>query len=119
MMLKLLPLLLLACVSTWAQAPKVGPCDVFPADNIWNARVDSLPIDRNSSAYVQTIGADRTLFADFGSGLFQGAPIGIPYIEVPGNQARAQVTFQYGSESDPGPYPIPPNAPIEGGPESQ
>ena len=74
-----------ATAAAWAQAPHIGACTVFPADSIWNARVDSLPLDRNSAAYIQAGGADRTLFADFGSGLYQGAPIGIPYIRINGH----------------------------------
>jgi len=67
---------------------------------------------------VQTIGATAGLKADFGSGTWDGGPIGIPYTTVPGTQPRVPVTFGYADESDPGPYPIPPNAPIEGGPSS-
>jgi hypothetical protein len=68
-----------------------------------------------SAAYVNSIGATSTSHADFGSGLWNGAPIGIPFITVPSSQPKVGVTFQYASESDPGPYPIPSNAPIEGG----
>jgi hypothetical protein len=64
---------------------------------------------------VSTIGASVTLHADFGSGLWDGGPIGIPFITVPGTQTKYPVSFQYASESDPGPYAIPLNAPIEGG----
>ncbi len=98
-----------------AQAPTLSGCPAFPADNIWNVPVDTLPVDRNSAAYVATVGPDRTLFADFGSGTFNGGPIGIPYTTVPANQPKVGITFQYADESDPGPYPIPPDAPIEGG----
>jgi hypothetical protein len=96
-------------------------CEVFPADNIWNARVDNLPLDTNSSAYVNTIGPNHTLHPDFGSGVWppgSDSPIGIPYVTVPGTQPKVQVTFDYNDESDPGPYPIPVNAPIEGGSDS-
>ncbi len=119
MFLRWLPIACACAAAAWAQPPRIGPCDIFPADSIWNARVDSLPLDQRSATYVQTVGADRTLFADFGSGLFEGAPIGIPFVLIPGNQARVPVTFQYAMDSDPGPYPIPPDAPIEGGPESR
>ena len=98
-----------------ANAQTIGTCPVFPANNVWNARVDSLPVHPNSAAYVNTIGATSAAHADFGGGLYNGAPIGIPYITVPGTQPKVPVTFQYASESDPGPYPIPSNAPIEGG----
>ena len=97
----------------------IGGCPMFPADNVWNAPVDTLPLDSNSSAYVNTINAGGNfLHADFGSGLWDGGPIGIPFITVPGNQAKVGITFDYWDESDPGPYPIPPDAPIEGGPNS-
>jgi hypothetical protein len=102
-------------------SPQVAGCDVFPPDNIWNAPVDSLPLDANSGAYIATIGADGTLHADFGSGEWppgSGAPIGIPYIDVPASQAGVNVSFTYDDESDPGPYPVPANAPIEGGSNS-
>lgn len=98
--------------------PAIDGCTVFPADNIWNTPVDTLPLDPNSAAYVNTIGASGTLHPDFGSGLWEGGPIGIPYVVVTGDQPKVPVVFEYDDESDPGPYPIPPDAPIEGGPES-
>ncbi len=101
-----------------APSPQVAGCDVFPADNVWNTPIDTLPVDANSDAYVATIGAGEYLHADFGSGTWDGGPIGIPYIDVPGTLPRVTVTFDYDDESDPGPYPIPPDAPIEGGPDS-
>jgi hypothetical protein len=96
----------------------VAGCAVFPADNVWNVPVDTLPVDANSDAYIATIGAGDNLHPDFGSGLWEGSPIGIPYIDVPGSQSKVAVTFEYDDESDPGPYPVPPNAPIEGGADS-
>jgi hypothetical protein len=96
----------------------LGSCPLFPANNIWNTPVDTLPVDANSSLYVSTIGASKTLHPDFGSGLYNGGPIGIPYVVVAGSQPKVAVRFQYASESDPGPYPIPPNPPIEGGASS-
>ncbi|RMF50915.1 MAG: hypothetical protein D6755_00460 [Anaerolineae bacterium] len=101
-----------------ATGPSIGPCPLLPADNIWNARVDSLPVDPHSTDYIQTIGAVTGLHADFGSGTWNGGPIGIPYDFVSGTQPKVQVTFNYADESDPGPYPIPPNASIEGGANS-
>jgi hypothetical protein len=95
-----------------------GACQIFPPDNVWNTRIDGLPLDPSSTTYVNTIGAGTGLKADFGSGLWDGGPIGIPYTTVPGTQARVAVSFDYYDESDPGPYPIPTNAPIEGGPNS-
>jgi hypothetical protein len=87
----------------------------LPANNIWNTPVDQLPVSPNSSTYVNRIGAGSPLHPDFGSGLYNGGPIGIPFITVPGTQTQYPATFLYASESDPGPYAIPLNAPIEGG----
>jgi hypothetical protein len=99
--------------------PSIGGCPVFPADNIWNRRIDSLPVDASSAAYVNTIGSSTGLHPDFGSGLWDGGPIGIPFVTVPGTQPFVAIDFiWYGDESDPGPYPIPPDAPIEGGSSS-
>src|ERR1700694_5445262 len=86
------------------EAQSVGSCPAFPANNVWNARVDTLPVHAKSAAYVNSIGPTRTAHADFGGGLYNGAPIGIPYITVPGSQPKVGVAFQYASESDPGPY---------------
>lgn len=98
------------------QAPPVlAGCQVFPADNIWNAPVDTLPVHPNSAAYVSTIGLGEYVHADFGSGEWDGGPIGIPFVAVPGTQPRVAVSFLWYDESDPGPYPVPPDAPIEGG----
>jgi hypothetical protein len=97
------------------------PCPLFPADNIWNAPIDQLPVHPLSSAYIATIGADEHFHPDFGSGLWppeDGGPIGIPYVVVPAGQPGVPVSFYYPDESDPGPYPIPANPPIEGGPAS-
>jgi hypothetical protein len=95
----------------------------LPADNIWNAPVDNLPLDSNSTAYINTIGATDNVHADFGSGDWppgSGAPIGIPYIVVPAGQISVTINIvsSYPEESDPGPYPIPSNAPIEGAPNT-
>ncbi len=99
-----------------ADAATVGGCPVFPRSSAWNQRVDKLPVHRNSSGIVRSIGFDETMHADFGSGLYAGGPIGIPFITVGGGQPKVPVTFEYPTESDPGGYPIPPRAPIEGGP---
>ena len=98
--------------------PVVAGCEVFPFDNIWNTPVDALPVHPNSAAYIDSIGADATVHPDFGSGLWKGGPIGIPFIDVPGDQPRVAVSFYYDDESDLGPYPIPADAPIEGGADS-
>jgi hypothetical protein len=93
-------------------------CTVLPADNIWNTPVDQLPVSPNSSTYVNRIGARSPLHPDFGSGTYNGGPIGIPFISVSGTQIQYPVSFLYASESDPGPYATPLNAPIEGGSSS-
>jgi len=98
-----------------AHGAAIGGCPVFPPDNAWNQRVDRLPVHRNSDAIVRSIGAGETMHADFGSGLWDGGPIGIPFVTVPGSQPKIRVSFDYAHESDRGPYPIPPTAPIEGG----
>jgi hypothetical protein len=108
------PALLIFAVSVCAQ-PTIGSCPVLPANNVWNAPINQLPVAANSSTLVGTIGVNVTLHADFGSGLWDGGPIGIPFITVPGTQTKYPATFQYASESDPGPYAIPLTAPIEGG----
>jgi hypothetical protein len=90
---------------------------VLPADNIWDVPVDTLPLDPNSSAYINTIGATRHVHADFGSGLWDNAPIGIPFIVVPGSQPKVAIHWTTNwNESDPGPYPVPTAAPVEGAP---
>ncbi|MCC7021037.1 MAG: hypothetical protein IT332_14840 [Ardenticatenales bacterium] len=101
-----------------AAPPIIAGCPMLPGDNIWNTPVDTLPVHRSSDAWVRAIGSEAKLKADFGSGLWNGGPIGIPYVIVPGDQARVPVAFEYDDESDPGPYPVPRNAPIEGGPNA-
>jgi hypothetical protein len=98
-----------------AEAPG---CPIFPANNHWNLPVDDLPVHRNSEAIVRSIGLDRGLHPDFGSGRYEGAPIGIPYIAVGRHQRKVPISFEYADESNPGPYPIPRDAPIEGGRDS-
>jgi hypothetical protein len=96
-------------------APIVGGCPLFPANNTWNHDISKLPVHANSAHFIHSIGLQGHVHADFGAGLYNGAPIGIPYVVVPGKQKLAPVHFDYASESDPGPYPIPTKAPIEGG----
>jgi len=87
----------------------------FPSSNAWNTDISGAPVDPNSDNLIASIGLATGLHPDFGSGFYQGAPIGIPYVVVPGNQQRVAIQLTaYGSESDPGPYPVPANAPIEG-----
>ncbi len=95
----------------------LGPRTLFPADNPWNQRVDNAPVDPNSDAISATIGATKRFHPDFGAN-WNGGPFGIPYVVVSGTQARSPVSFLYDDESDPGPYPIPANPPIEGGPNA-
>jgi len=108
-------LAILVGVAGTAPLPGAAGCPVFPASNPWNQRVDRLPVARRSAAIVAAVGADESVHADFGSGLWRGSPIGIPITVVPGSQAKTRVTFDYADESDRGPYPIPANVRIEGG----
>jgi hypothetical protein len=101
---------------TYAQNPSsLESCPVFPADNIWNTPIDTLPVDTNSDLYIDTIGRDTAIHPDFGSE-WEGVPIGIPYMIVDRTQEKIEVNFDYTDESDAGPYPIPDNPLIEGGP---
>lgn len=89
----------------------------FPADSLWNKDISSSPVDGNSGAIINFIGGNTSVHADFGSGLFNGGSIGIPYVVVGGAQGNVPINFTaYGDESDPGPMPVPSNAPIEGYP---
>jgi hypothetical protein len=95
--------------------PSAPRCPVFPKNNQWNLPVNRLPVAGDSDALVRSIGIDKTAHADFGSGLYAGGPIGIPYTTVSGRQRKVRVSFDYADESDKGPYPIPSDVPIEGG----
>ena len=87
----------------------------FPADNAWNSDISQRPVDPNSDNLIALLGAATRLFPDFGSGTWNGAPIGIPYVVVPGTQPRVAIHFtQPWDENDPGPYPIPADAKVEG-----
>ena len=97
-------------------APQIG-CSLFPDDSYWHADVSRLPVHPDSDTFIDTIGRDTGLHADFGAGLYEGSWIGIPYTVVDGEQPGVDVSFLYAEESDPGPYPIPADAPLEGGPE--
>jgi hypothetical protein len=90
----------------------------FPADNPWNTPIDTAPLDPNSAAYISNAIPTAGLHADFGAGKYwnNGAPFGIPYVVVSGTRPRVAINFTaYGDQSDRGPYPIPSDAPIEGG----
>jgi hypothetical protein len=113
---KVVVLGLLALVLGGAARPhSLAGCALFPANNPWNERVGSLPVAANSAAIVATIGAGIGLHPDFGSGTWDGGPIGIPYNVVTSAQTKVKVKFTYADESDPGPYPIPANPRIEYG----
>jgi hypothetical protein len=108
--------------SSHRQVPGLGPGAslqgkrIFPTDNPWNQEISNFPVDPNSANLIASIGLDAVLHPDFGT-VWNGAPNGIPYVVVSGTQPLVPVTFRsYGGESDPGPYPVPRNAPIEGGP---
>ena len=107
-----------ALIATGAGAAAViDGCQLYPANNIWNTPIDTAPVHANSAAYINTIGAAVTVHPDFGT-VYDGAPNGIPYTTVPGTQPLVPISFTYAGDSDPGPYPLPPDAPIEGGPAS-
>lgn len=90
---------------------------LFPADNPWNSAIDHLPVDQHSAEYIASIGRDAPLHPDFGKS-HDGVSPGIPYVVVSGDEPRRPVRFRWTDESDPALYPIPSNAPIEGGPNS-
>jgi hypothetical protein len=95
----------LGAVATSAGRPVRGAprCHVFPRSNAWNQRVDQLPVAANSGRMIASIGAGAAVHADFGSGLYNGGPIGIPVTTVGRRQKRVPVSFQYADESDRGP----------------
>lgn len=97
---------------------KKGAIEIFPKNNPWNQKVDKLKVHKNSENYLKSIGLDKTLHPDFGTE-WNGAPNGIPFVIVGPKQKKVSVEFQYKDESDKGPYPIPENAPIEGGPNGK
>jgi S-layer homology domain len=88
-------------------SPMIGGCPLFPADNIWNTPVDALPVHALSAAWVDFIGRYDGFHMDFGSGTWDGGPIGIPYNLADASAPQYTFDFYYPGESDPGPYPIP------------
>jgi hypothetical protein len=106
-----------ASAASAAPVPVAGApnCPVLPATNVWNKPIGSLPLRSNSKTIVNSIGTTSSLHADFGSGLWNGGPIGIPITVVDSTQPTSFVDFLYEDESDPGPYPIPNDVAIEGG----
>jgi hypothetical protein len=110
-------LVLVLSASAAPTSPVIAGCPIFPPSNPWNERVDTLPVAANSAQLIASIGLDSPVHADFGSGLYDGSQIGIPYVVLHGKKIpKSRVTFDYADESDKGPYPIPRNVPIEGDP---
>jgi hypothetical protein len=117
--------LLLACGGGGSSSPS-APTDAgspgadlngwvpFPSNNPWNTDVSAAPVDADSATLIASIGLGTGLHPDFGT-VYNGAPNGIPYTVVPAGQAKVPVSFDVPGESDPGPYPIPPAAPVEAG----
>jgi hypothetical protein len=110
---------LLTGVSAYAlRLPGVRRCPVFPTNNAWNQRVDKLPVASDSAQLIASIGLNAPVHADFGSGTWDGGPIGIPFDVVSRTTPRSRVSFLYADESDRVRYPIPRNVHIEGGPQA-
>jgi hypothetical protein len=95
----------------------LGGRAIFPANDPWRTDISSAPLDPNSSNLIASCGPAKGLHPDFGT-VYGGAPNGIPYVVVHAAQPKVPVSFYYGDESDPGPYPVPPYAPVEGGSSS-
>jgi hypothetical protein len=111
-------------VAANGRQPDLGPGaslhgkQIFPPDNPWNQDISRAPVDPNSDRIIAAISADDRLHPDFGT-VYRGVPNGIPYIVVAGSQPRVPINLtSFARESDPGPYPVPRNAPIEGGPKA-
>ncbi|MFZ5809491.1 MAG: hypothetical protein ACOY16_09455 [Chloroflexota bacterium] len=97
-------------VKTTLASPGLGGCNLFPADNIWNTPINHLSLHPRSEQWIDSIGRNRGFHMDFGSGLWNGGPIGIPYNLVSGSQVNHYaVSFYYPDESDHDYYPIPDN----------
>jgi PKD repeat protein len=111
-------ILILLIAVAGVQAAMISGVRVFPQDHVWNVPIDDLPVDARSADYVSTIGRTGALHPDFGADLDGTGPFGIPYNIVNNSVTKKSVTFEYDDESDPGPYPVPANPLIEGGPDS-
>jgi hypothetical protein len=98
--------------------PNAPNCSIFPADNPWNTPVNTLPVAKNSAAMIKAIGRGAPVHADFGSGKWDGGPIGIPFDVVSSATPKSKVRFEYADESDKVGYPIPKSVHIEGGAHS-
>jgi hypothetical protein len=104
---------------TSGPVPSIGGCAVFPADNPWNTRIDDttrFPVHAMWPTYMGTMNVSTHLHPDWGDWSTDG--YGIPWETVPANQPTVPMKFEYADESDPGPYPFPPTAKIEGGADS-
>jgi hypothetical protein len=111
-----LALILLTGSSAQAlRMPAARHCPVFPANNAWNERVDKLPVVSDSARLITSIGLDAPVHADFGSGKWDGGPIGIPFDVVSKQTRLSHVSFAYADESNRVRYPIPQHVQIEGG----
>ncbi len=109
-----LSVLCIACLAGSVRAGQIQGCTIFPPDNPWNLDISNAPVHPHSSSYLSTIltGGNKFLHADFGSNLAYG----IPFVVVPGTQALVPIDIvEYPDESDPGPFPVPLDAPFEGG----
>jgi hypothetical protein len=98
--------------------PAAPACPVFPESNVWNKRIDHLPVAKSSRRIIGAIGRGDTVHPDFGSGTWDGGPIGIPITVVDSSTPKVGVRFGYAGESDKGPYPIPDDVAVEGGSQS-
>ena len=96
-------------------ASAIGGCPLMPANSFWHADISRLPVHPQSAAWVNSSGAGSWMHMDFGSGLWNGGPIGIPVTVTSGNVPPVPIAFQYHTESDAGPYPLPSWTAIEGG----
>ena len=103
-----------AGAATSPRLPGAPKCPLFPASNVWNKRVDKLPVAANSQRVISYDRARHRLHPDFGT-VWDGHPNGIPYTIASKKTKRYRVNFEYASESDKGPYPIPAKVKIEGG----
>jgi hypothetical protein len=110
-------LLACACAASASalRVPAAPRCPIFPAANAWNQRVDRLPVAADSDTLIRSIGLGSGLHADFGSGRWDGGPIGIPFDVVSRRTPRSAVRFAYADESDKMRYPIPRTVHVEGG----
>jgi hypothetical protein len=99
--------------------PGAPNCPMFPADNVWNTNISSLPVDPHSAAWMASMDSATTnLHPDFGPSDDPSTPYGIPFTVVAPSTPLVPITFQYADESDPGPYPFNASTPIEGGAQS-